>query len=108
MASPLAKDTLGQSATALAAMEIAKAIATDFRTELRDHIVSLDLLGSSIVKHYVTHRPQCPACGQKKLRDPRRAPAPIELQGRHQADHDQRRIPLGDVAVPRSRATKNM
>ena len=26
-------------------------------------------------------RPQCPACGQKKLRDPRRAPAPIELKG---------------------------
>src|SRR3984885_15130334 len=81
VASPLAKETLGQGATALAAMEIAKAIATDFRTELRDHIVSLDLLGSTIAKHYVTRRPQCPVCGQKKLRDPRRAPAPIELKG---------------------------
>jgi bacteriocin biosynthesis cyclodehydratase domain-containing protein len=81
VASPLTKDALGQGGTALAATEIAKAIATDFRTELRDHIVSLDLLGSSIVKHYVTHRPQCPACGQKKLRDPRRKPVPIELQG---------------------------
>ncbi len=81
VASPLTKDTLGQSATSLAAMEIAKAIATDFRTELRDHIVSLDLLGSSIVKHYVATRPQCPACGSKKLRDPRRAPVPIELKG---------------------------
>ncbi len=80
VASPLAKEALGQGGTALAATEIAKAIATDFRTELRDHIVSLDLLGSSIVKHYVTHRPQCPVCGRKKLRDPRRAPAPIELQ----------------------------
>jgi oxazoline/thiazoline synthase len=81
VASPLAKDTLGQSATALAATEIVKAIATDFRTELRDHIVSLDLLGSSIVKHYVAHRPQCPACGSRKLRDPHRAPVPMELNG---------------------------
>ena len=80
-ASPLAKDTLGQSATALAALEIAKAIASGFRTDLRDHIVSLDLLGASIVKHNVIRRPQCPACGQKKLRDPRRAPAPVELKG---------------------------
>ena len=60
-------------------MEIAKAIATGFRTELRNHIVSLDLLGSTVAKHYVAHRPQCPTCGSKKLRDPRRAPAPIEL-----------------------------
>ncbi len=65
--SPLARDTLGQSAIQLAAVEIAKAIATDFRTELRDHIVSLDLLGSTIVKHFVAARPQCPVCGSKKL-----------------------------------------
>ena len=68
--SPLARDTLGQSGIQLAAVEIAKAIATDFRTDLRDHIVSLDLLGSTIVKHYVAARPQCPSCGRKKLRDP--------------------------------------
>jgi oxazoline/thiazoline synthase len=77
--SPLARHTLGQSAIQLAAVEIAKAIAADFRTELRDHIISLDLLGSTIVKHYVAARPQCPSCGRKKLRDPRRAPVPIEL-----------------------------
>ena len=77
--SPLARHTFGQSAIQLAAVEIAKAIATDFRTELRDHIISLDLLGSTIVKHYVAARPQCPACGRKKLRDPRRAPVPVEL-----------------------------
>src|SRR5580704_744616 len=35
--SPLVRTTLGQSAIALAAIEIAKAIATDFRTDLRDH-----------------------------------------------------------------------
>ena len=51
--SPLSQETLGQSAIQLAAIEIAKAIATDFRTQLNDHIFSLDLLGSTIVKHYV-------------------------------------------------------
>src|SRR5580700_4627987 len=77
--SPLAQGTFGQSAIQLAAVEVAKAIATDFRTQLSDHIVSLDLLGSTIVKHHVAARPQCPSCGRKKLRDPRRAPAPVEL-----------------------------
>jgi ribosomal protein S12 methylthiotransferase accessory factor len=77
--SPLARHTVGQSGIQLAAIEIARAIATDFRTPLRDHIVSLDLLGSTIVKHYVAARPQCRSCGRKKLRDPSRAPVPVEL-----------------------------
>jgi bacteriocin biosynthesis cyclodehydratase domain-containing protein len=77
--SPLARHTLGQSAIEFAALEVAKAIATGFRTELNDHIISHDLLGSTIVKHYVAARPQCPTCGQKKLLNPRRAPLPIEL-----------------------------
>jgi bacteriocin biosynthesis cyclodehydratase domain-containing protein len=77
--SPLARNPLGQSAIQFAALEVAKAIATGFRTELNDHIISHDLLGSTIVKHYVATRPQCPTCGSKKLRDPRRAPEPIEL-----------------------------
>jgi bacteriocin biosynthesis cyclodehydratase domain-containing protein len=77
--SPLARNTLGQTSVQLAALEIAKAIATEFRTPLSDHIISLDLLGATIVKHYVTARPQCPSCGRKKLRDPSRAPIPIEL-----------------------------
>jgi ribosomal protein S12 methylthiotransferase accessory factor len=77
--SPLARHTFGQNGIQLAAVEIAKAIATDFGTELSDHIISLDLLGAAIVKHYVAARPQCPSCGRKKLRDPRRAPVPIEL-----------------------------
>jgi bacteriocin biosynthesis cyclodehydratase domain-containing protein len=77
--SPLAQQIFGQSAIQLAAVEIAKAIATDFRTQLGDQIISLDLLGSTIVKHHVAARPQCPSCGRKKLRDPRRAPAPVEL-----------------------------
>jgi oxazoline/thiazoline synthase len=77
--SPLAQHTFGQSAIQLAAVEVAKAIATDFRTQLSDHIISLDLLGSTIVKHHVATRPQCPSCGRKKLRDPHRAPSPVEL-----------------------------
>jgi oxazoline/thiazoline synthase len=77
--SPLRRDTLGQSGIQLAAIEIAKAIATDFRTPLTDHVISLDLLGATIVKHYLAARPQCPSCGNKKLRDPRRAPVPVEL-----------------------------
>src|SRR5262249_19058752 len=77
--SPLAQGTLGQTGIEFTALEIAKAIATDFRTDLGDHILSLDLLGSVIAKHYVAARPQCPSCGQKKLRDLRRAPAPITL-----------------------------
>ena len=77
--SPLAKDSLGHSGIELAAIEIAKAIASGFRTPLNDHLVSLDLSGPTIVKHYVPRRPQCPSCGPKKLRDPRREPVPLAL-----------------------------
>jgi oxazoline/thiazoline synthase len=77
--SSLARNTLGQSSIQFAALEVAKAIATGFRTELNDHIISHDLLGANVVKHYVAARPQCPTCGSSKLRNPRRAPAPIEL-----------------------------
>jgi oxazoline/thiazoline synthase len=76
--SPLVRKTFGQSAIQFAAVEIAKAIASGFRTDLRDHIASLDLLGASIAKHYVARRPQCPTCGSKKLQNPRRAPQPVE------------------------------
>jgi oxazoline/thiazoline synthase len=77
--SPLAREPLGQGAIQFAALEIAKTIASGFRTELSNHIISHDLLGASVVKHYVAKRPQCPTCGNKKLRDPRRTPAPVEL-----------------------------
>src|SRR6266702_219277 len=76
--SPLARNTLGQSAVQFAAVEIAKAVASGFRTDLRDHIASFDLMGATIAKHYVAHRPQCPTCGNKKLQNPRRAPQPVE------------------------------
>jgi oxazoline/thiazoline synthase len=77
--SPLARHTLGQSAIQLAAIELAKAFVSDFHTDLNNNVVSLDLLGSTIVRHHVTRRPQCPACGRRKSRDPRRAPVPIAM-----------------------------
>jgi bacteriocin biosynthesis cyclodehydratase domain-containing protein len=77
--SPLMHNPLGHGAIPFAALEVAKAIASGFRTDLNNHIISHDLLGSTTVRHYVAHRPQCPTCGSKKLRDPRRQPAPIEL-----------------------------
>src|SRR4030095_14681124 len=59
--------------------EIAKAIASGFRTHLRDHIASLDLTGAVITKHFVARRPQCLTCGSKKLQNPRRAATSIEI-----------------------------
>jgi bacteriocin biosynthesis cyclodehydratase domain-containing protein len=77
--SPLTRHALGQSAVQLAAVEIAKAFASDFRTDLSSNVVSFDLLGSTIVRHHVAARPQCPACGSETTRDPNRAPMPIVL-----------------------------
>ena len=62
-ASPLGENLLGRSAIGLAAAEIAKAIASGFRTDLRHHVVSLDMMGSTVARHYVPARPQCPTCG---------------------------------------------
>ena len=78
--SPLSKNVLAPSAIGLAAVEIGKAIASGFRTNLHHHVVSLDLLGSTVARHYVPARPQCPSCGNQELRDPARAPAPIRLR----------------------------
>jgi bacteriocin biosynthesis cyclodehydratase domain-containing protein len=77
--SPLVRNTPGQNAIHFAASEIAKAIASGFRTDLNNHILSLDLPGATIAKHYVAKRPQCRTCGNSKLRNPRRAPQPIEI-----------------------------
>ena len=77
--SPLAHGPFGQTAIQFASVEIAKAIASGFRTDLRDHIASFDLMGATIVKHFVSHRPQCPTCGNKKLWNPKREPQPIEV-----------------------------
>jgi ribosomal protein S12 methylthiotransferase accessory factor len=77
--SPLLQNPFGQGAIEFAAVEIAKAIASGFRTDLRDHIASFDLMGATLTKHFVAHRPQCPTCGDKKLQDPTRAPEPVEI-----------------------------
>ena len=77
--SPLVRETFGQSAIHFAAVEIAKAIASGFRTDLRDHILSFDLMGTAVARHYVAKRPQCSTCGNKKLHNPRRSPRPVEL-----------------------------
>jgi ribosomal protein S12 methylthiotransferase accessory factor len=77
--SPLVRNTPGQNAIHFAANEIAKAIASGFRTDLNNHIVSLDLPGATIAKHYVAKRPQCPTCGSGRLRNPRRAAQPVEV-----------------------------
>jgi ribosomal protein S12 methylthiotransferase accessory factor len=77
--SPLVSDTVGQTAVHFAAVEITKAIASGFRTDLRDHIASFDLTGAVITKHYVARRPQCPTCGSKELQNPGRAAMPIEI-----------------------------
>jgi oxazoline/thiazoline synthase len=79
--SPLVHNPVGQGFIQLAAIEIAKAIATTFRTDLNDNIISFDLAGATIARHYVSRRPQCPTCGSKALTDPNRAPAPVELVG---------------------------
>ena len=75
-----ASNLLAPSAIGLAATEIAKAIASGFRTDLHHHVVSLDLLSSTVVRHHVAARPQCPSCGSTQARDPDRPPLPIRLR----------------------------
>jgi len=77
--SPLVQNPFGQGAIEFAAVEIAKAIASGYRTDLSNHIASFDLMGATITKHYVARRPQCPVCGDMKLQDPKRAPQPVEI-----------------------------
>ncbi len=79
-ASPLGDHALGGGGISMAALEIGKAVASGFRTDLAQHIVSLDLLGMETARHYVPARPQCPVCGSPALRDPARAPVPVELR----------------------------
>ena len=78
-ASPLGGNLLGR-AIGLAAAEIGKAIASGFRTDLHHHVVSLDMMGSAVARHYVPARPQCPSCGSAELRDPGRQPIPVRLR----------------------------
>ncbi len=79
-ASPLGAKALGSAGIGLAAAEIAKAIASGFRTDLHQHIVSLDMMGSEVARHFAPARPQCPVCGAPEERAPDRAPVPIRLR----------------------------
>ena len=79
-ASPLDRSVLGAGGISLAAIEIGKAIASGFRTDLHHHVVSLDMMGSAINRHYVPARPQCTSCGSQELHDPDRTPLPIRLR----------------------------
>jgi oxazoline/thiazoline synthase len=78
-ASPLQETLLGPTPVGFAALEIAKAIVSDFCSGLQDNLVSFDLLGANLIKHHVTVRPQCPSCGRSEWRDPQRSPIPIRL-----------------------------
>ena len=98
--SPLVNDSVGQTAIHFAAVEITKAIASGFRTDLRDHVASFDLTGAVIAKHFVARRPQCPSCGAKKLQNPRRAATPIEI-----ADGGKLIMTSGGYRTVTSRAT---
>jgi ribosomal protein S12 methylthiotransferase accessory factor len=79
-ASPLGKNVLAGGAVGLAAVEIAKAVASGFRTDLLHHVVSLDLVTSTVARHHVPARPQCPSCGSQEQRDLARVPPPTRLR----------------------------
>lgn len=65
-------------AAAHAAVYLASLTSADagrFPSEL----ITIDQVDGSIDKHFVVHRPQCPACGDAVLSDTSRSPAPIAL-----------------------------
>jgi ribosomal protein S12 methylthiotransferase accessory factor len=72
----LPNQILNPAAVELIAIEIAKAIASAFRTPLTEYALSFDLCGGEIVRHFVTRRPQCPACGSANISSPRE-PTPL-------------------------------
>src|SRR5258708_12548300 len=102
--SPLVRKTFGQGGIQFAAVEIAKAIASGFRTDLSDHVASFDLSGATIAKHYVARRPQCPTCGSKKLQNPRPAPQPIEIGPSAKLIMTSGRHSTSSARTPRSRS----
>ena len=99
--SPLVSDTVGETAIHFAAVEIAKAIASGFRTDLSDHIASFDLTGAAIAKHYVAKRPQCRDLRQQEAQESATGSGADRACRGQKARHDQRRIPHRDVASDR-------
>ena len=96
--SPLARNTFGQSAIQFAAVEIAKAIASGFRTDLRNHIVSLDLMGSTHRKALRGPAPAMSDLRQQEAEEPASRTGADRARPRRQARDDQRRIPDRIVA----------
>ena len=96
--SPLARNTLGQSAIQFAALEVAKAIATGFRTELNDHIVSHRFAGLDRREALRGDPPAMPDLRQQEAARPAPRAGADRAQRRRQAGHDQRRIPHRVVA----------
>ena len=96
--SPLARNTIGQSGIQFAAIEIAKAVATGFRTDVRDHILSFDLTGSTIAKHYVATAAAMPDLRRQEAAQPAPRAGADQARRRRQAAHHLRRLPHGDLA----------
>ncbi|MEP7308772.1 MAG: TOMM precursor leader peptide-binding protein [Acidobacteriota bacterium] len=68
----------------LLALEVVGALvatSSDAPNAMLDAVVTLDLLALKTVRHTLTRRPTCPACGTAD-RDPARAPAPPVLGSR--------------------------
>jgi ribosomal protein S12 methylthiotransferase accessory factor len=96
--SPLARNPFGQSAIQFAAVEIAKAIASGFRTDLRDHLASFDLMGSTIAKALRSPTTAMSDLRQQKAEEPAPGTGADRAWPRREARDDQRRIPDGIVA----------
>jgi ribosomal protein S12 methylthiotransferase accessory factor len=56
-----------QAACGLAAVTLARWLASGGRGELDQHLLTLDLSDLQITRHAVTRRPQCPECGDPEL-----------------------------------------
>jgi len=65
--SPLSRNTFGQGAIQFAAVENRESDRERISHGFTQSRVSFDLMGSTVNRHYVAKRPQCPTCGNKKL-----------------------------------------
>ena len=103
--SPLARNTLGQGAIEFAAVEIAKAIATGFRTELNDHI-QLRFFGFDGCQALRGATSAMSDLRQQKAAGPAPEANSDRDRPRRQAGDDQRRLPDRIVARHRGALQK--
>ena len=71
---------LSGAVAGIAAVEIAKWVVFSEMATLHHRAVSVDTFHPGGESHPVMRRPQCPACGDKDLIRPDRAPSPIRLR----------------------------